>query len=132
VAFYVVYIAEAHASDMWQMQSNVRDGVIFANPTTNAERERIANSCVRNLHILFPALLDSVQNRVEHLYTGWPDRLYVIGQDGVIRYKSEPGPFGFSPERLAIALEAIGKPNSSPQLQSRSRTHSLKSDGIPE
>jgi hypothetical protein len=104
VAFYVVYIAEAHASDMWQMQSNVRDGVIFRNPTTDADREKVANACVRNLHIAFPALLDSVENRVEQAYTGWPDRLYLIGVDGLIRYKSEPGPFGFSPEGLSKAL----------------------------
>lgn len=104
MTFYVVYIAEAHASDMWQMQSNVKEGVIFRNPTTDAEREQVANSCVRKLHIAFPALLDSVENRVEKAYTGWPDRLYLIGVDGHVQYKSEPGPFGFSPDNLAAEL----------------------------
>jgi hypothetical protein len=103
----VVYIAEAHASDMWQMQSNVRDGVIFANPTTDGEREQIANSCVRKLHIEFPALLDSVENVVEKLYTGWPDRLYLIGKDGGVQYKSDAGPFGFSPEKLEAAIRSL-------------------------
>ncbi len=102
----MVYIQEAHASDMWQMQSNVKEGVIFRNPTTNAERERVADSCVRNLHIAFPALLDSIENRVDKAYTGWPDRLYLIGSDGRIRYKSEAGPFGFAPDDLARELSA--------------------------
>lgn len=102
----MVYITEAHASDMWQMQSNVRDGVIFRNPTTNTEREQVATSCVRKLHIAFPALLDSVENRVEKDYTGWPDRLYLVGVDGRIRYKSEAGPFGFAPDKLAKELAA--------------------------
>jgi hypothetical protein len=106
----VVYIAEAHASDMWQMQSNVRDGVIFRNPTTNSEREQVAGACVRKLHIAFPALLDSVENRVEQSYTGWPDRLYLIGMDGRIRYKSEAGPFGFSPDKLSVALASTAGP----------------------
>lgn len=103
----MVYIAEAHASDMWQMQSNVREKVLFTNPTTDVERERVADSCIRNLHIQFPALLDSVANHVEREYTGWPDRLYLIGKDGHIRYKSAPGPFGFSPDDLGRAIQQL-------------------------
>ena len=106
----MVYITEAHASDMWQMRSNIKDGVIFRNPATNSEREQVASACVRNLHIAFPALLDSVENRVEQDYTGWPDRLYLIGADGRIRYKSEAGPFGFSPAGLATALASTAGP----------------------
>lgn len=93
---------------MWQMQSNVKDQVIFHSTTTEAERLAVANSCVRNLHIAFPALIDSMENRVEKDYTGWPDRLYLIGEDGRVVYKSEAGPFGFSPARLGAAIETIG------------------------
>jgi hypothetical protein len=60
------------------MQSNVKEGVLFADPTTDEDRERVANSCVRNLHIAIPALIDSINNHVEQDYTGWPDRLYLI------------------------------------------------------
>ena len=31
--FYAVYILEAHPSDVWQMQSNVRDKVVFVHWT---------------------------------------------------------------------------------------------------
>lgn len=103
----MVYIAEAHASDMWQMQSNVKEKVLFKNPTTDAEREQVAGSCIRNLHIAFPALLDSMANNVERDYTGWPDRLYLIGTDGCVRYKSEAGPFGFSPANLDRAIQQL-------------------------
>jgi type I thyroxine 5'-deiodinase len=103
----VVYITEAHSSDMWQMQSNVHDGVIFANPTTAAAREEVAGACVRNLHISIPALIDSLDNTVEKNYTAWPDRLFVIGKDGVIRWKSEAGPFGFSATGLEAALQSL-------------------------
>jgi hypothetical protein len=104
VAFYVVYIAEAHPTDIWQMQSNVKEGVLFRNPKTNLEREQVANSCVRKLHIAFPALIDSVDNHVEKAYTGWPDRLFLVGADGKLRFKSEAGPFGFVPKNLEAAL----------------------------
>jgi len=58
VAFYVIYILEAHASNVWQMESNVKQGVVFAMPKSIGERETVADSCVRNLHIQIPALLD--------------------------------------------------------------------------
>ena len=32
VAFFVVYIQEAHASDVWQMPSNIRESVVFRLP----------------------------------------------------------------------------------------------------
>jgi len=102
----VVYIDEAHPSDIWQMESNVHEGVLFRNPTTAIEREQVAGACVRNLHIAMPALIDSINNQVERQYTGWPDRLYLIGTDGRVRYKSEPGPFGFEPSKLSAALSA--------------------------
>ncbi len=105
--FFVVYITEAHSTDLWQMASNVKDGVLFGNPTTVAEREQVAESCVRKLHIPFPALIDGIENRVEKAYTGWPDRLYLIGKDGVVRFKTEPGPFGFSAADLAAALARL-------------------------
>jgi type I thyroxine 5'-deiodinase len=107
VAFYAVYIEEAHPSDIWQMQSNIRDGVVFANPRTDGERVQAAESCVRKLGIRFPALIDGIDNTVERQYTGWPDRLVLIGRDGRVVYKSEPGPFGFEPAQLEGALARL-------------------------
>ena len=107
MAFYAVYITEAHPSDIWQMQSNIRDGVVFANPRTDGERFNVAESCVRTLGIRFPALIDGIDNTVERQYTGWPDRLMLIGRDGRVVFKSEPGPFGFEPAKLEGALERL-------------------------
>ena len=58
------------------------------------------------LAIKIPALLDGMDNRAERAYTGWPDRLYVVGTDGRVRYKSAAGPFGFSPSELEASLKA--------------------------
>jgi type I thyroxine 5'-deiodinase len=105
VAFYAVYIEEAHPTDIWQMGSNVREGVLFRDPQSDAEREGVAQSCVRKLGIRFPALIDGIDNTVERMYTGWPDRLYLIGKDGLVAFKSAPGPFGFHPDALEAALK---------------------------
>ena len=107
VDFYAVYILEAHPTDVWQMQSNVRDNVLFRSPRDEQERASVAGACVRKLHIKFPALIDSFDNQVETAYTGWPDRLYLIQRDGKVAFKSKPGPFGFHPDDLASAIKKI-------------------------
>ena len=100
-----MYILEAHPTDVWQMQSNVRDGVLFRSPRDEAERASVAGACVRKLGIKFPALIDGFDNRAETAYTGWPDRLYLMAPGGRVLYKSKPGPFGFDPKELASALQ---------------------------
>jgi type I thyroxine 5'-deiodinase len=104
VNFLVVYITEAHPSDVWQMQSNVKDKVVFASPKSAEERALVAGACVRKLGIKFPAVLDEFGNSTEAAYTGWPDRIYLIDRNGRVAYKSKPGPFGFKASELSAAL----------------------------
>ena len=103
MAFYVVYIQEAHASDSWRLAGNVS----VATPHTFDERGTVASSCVRKLGIEMPALVDGVDDTTESAYTGWPDRLYLIDRNGRVVYKSGPGPFGFHPGELRSALERV-------------------------
>ncbi len=110
MAFLTVYITEAHPSDVWQMESNVKDKVIFASPKDEMERAFVAGACVRKLGIKFPAVLDDFDNPTERAYTGWPDRLYLIGADGRVVYKAPPGPFGFKPDELRKALQGLKLP----------------------
>jgi len=105
VAFYVVYIQEAHSSDGWQLPVNLKQNVVFADPKSDEDRALVAGACVRDLKIELPALLDTIDNSTERAYTGWPDRIYVVGKDGNIRYKSKPGPFGFKTDELQRTLE---------------------------
>jgi type I thyroxine 5'-deiodinase len=107
VAFYVVYIREAHPSDGWQMASNIREHIVFASPKSLGERDEVAGVCVRRLGLEIPALVDDVNDAVENAYTGWPDRLYVIGRDGRVASKSAPGPFGFDPAGVAETLARL-------------------------
>ena len=112
MGFFVVYIQEAHPVDLWQVSSNVEDGVLFASPQTDGERADTAGICVVKLAIKMPAVVDGIDNRVERDYTGWPDRLYIIGTDGRVRYKSAPGPFGFSTANLEQSLEQVLRSSS--------------------
>ena len=103
----MVYILEAHPSDVWQMESNIRDQVVFASPKNEEERAFVAGACVRKLGIKFPAVLDEFGDPTEQAYTGWPDRIYLIDGRGRIVFKSRPGPFGFKPDDLHAALVGL-------------------------
>ena len=107
MAFLIVYIVEAHPSDVWQTESNLRDKVVFASPKDFEERSQVAGTCVRKLGIKFPAVVDGFENKAESAYTGWPDRIYLIDRNNRVAYKSKPGPFGFKPEELEKALRKI-------------------------
>ena len=103
----MVYVREAHTSDIWQDPDNVEDHVIFASPKNFEERRDMGQMCVVKLGINFPAVIDTFDNATEQAYTGWPDRLYVIDRDGRVRYKSGPGPFGFRPKGVEDTLQQL-------------------------
>ena len=89
------------------MPVNLRQKVLFADPKNEDERSHVATSCVRDLKIEIPALLDDARNSTERAYTGWPDRLYLIDRQGKVRFKSKPGPFGFHVTDLAQAVKIL-------------------------
>lgn len=107
VAFYVVYIEEAHPIDAWQLDDNLDDDVLVASTKTLDERVEVAGVCMTKLGIELPAVVDGPDNAVERAYTGWPDRLYVIDRDGAIAHKSAAGPFGFKPAEVAAVLKRL-------------------------
>ena len=107
VDFKVVYIREAHPTDGWQVRANERDGVLIASPKNDAERAAAATACAKNLKICIPILIDNLQDEVERVYAGWPDRLYVIDQSGKIAYKGAPGPAGFKPKEAESVLRRL-------------------------
>jgi type I thyroxine 5'-deiodinase len=88
--------------------ANVKDDVLVASPRSDEERIDVATTCIVKLAVRMPALVDGLENRTERAYTGWPDRLYVVGTDRRIRFKSAPGPFGFSTAELEAVLKTLG------------------------
>ena len=103
----MVYIQEAHPIDAWQDEDNETDKVQLASAKTADERCAVAGTCLTKLSIKIPAVIDDLRNSTEDSYTAWPDRLFVVGQDGRIAYKSTPGPYGFKPDRVAETLKRI-------------------------
>ena len=103
----MVYIREAHSSTGWQLDVNLDQNVVFADPGSYEEKTAVAGICAYNLGIDFPTLIDDFSNSTELAYTGWPDRLYVVDREGRIAHKSTPGPFGFIPKEVEQTLQRL-------------------------
>lgn len=86
------------------MDSNVEEDVCYPQPRTLEERLVIARDFIERHGWKLPLLVDDMENKVDWVFAGWPERLYVIETDGTIAYKGETGPFGFHPEEVEAWL----------------------------
>lgn len=100
----MIYIQEAHPTDGWQVSSNLRDGVEYAQPTRFEERRELARTCAERLGLTAPLYLDGMDNAVEKAYQAWPERLFVVSTEGRIVYLGGKGPYGFKPAELEAFL----------------------------
>jgi alkylhydroperoxidase family enzyme/thiol-disulfide isomerase/thioredoxin len=105
--FYLIYVREAHPSDGWWMQSNQRAGIDLSQPKDNSQRRTVAQTCQKHLKLDIPFLVDTVDDHVGSVYSGMPNRLYLIDQQGRIAFKNGRGPFGFHPRQLEQALVVL-------------------------
>ena len=103
----VVYIREAHPEDGWVVNANRDEDIRYLDPTTNDERQEVAAACALRLKIRMPVVVDDVDDNVASAYGALPDRLYLIGRGGKVAYQGDPGPWGFDPDGLAEAIEAL-------------------------
>jgi hypothetical protein len=105
VAFFVVYIKEAHPEDGWVLASNREQEIAVTDPASAGERSAVAEACAVRLEIRMPVLIDALDNETARQYGGWPDRLYLVGRDGRVAFQGEEGPSGFKPDELERAIQ---------------------------
>src|SRR5262245_4821295 len=104
VQFLAVYVREAHPTDGWRSDGNDKVGISIQQPKTLTERTGVAEKCCTALKITMPLLVDALDDRVGHAYSGMPDRMYVIDRFGKVVYKGGRGPFGFKPGEMEQSL----------------------------
>jgi alkylhydroperoxidase family enzyme len=137
VEFFAVYVREAHPTDGWRMSSNDAAGIAVKQPLDEDERGNVARRCCSSLKMSMPLLVDEMDDRVGHAYSGMPDRLYLIDRKGRIAYKSGRGPFGFKPGELeqSLILSLLDQggeaAQSSPGRQKRAATGGRKQAEAP-
>jgi len=74
-------------------------------PKTIQERRKVAGNCESALQYGIRTYVDEIDDAVNKAYAAWPTRLYLIGLDGRVVYRSGLGPWGFKPASLAAAIE---------------------------
>lgn len=93
-AFLFVYIQEAHPANGWQMPENKTERVLFNRPKNWNERKSVAKACCSKLRLSMPCVVDTIDNEVDNLYAGWPERLFAIDRAGRIAYAGKQGAVG--------------------------------------
>ena len=99
-----MYIAEAHAVDEWQTDSNEEAGIQVRQHVTLEERIAEARAGAARLGLSMPVLVDRMDNAASESFAAWPERIYVIDAAGRIAFKGGPGPWKFDPAAAASAL----------------------------
>ena len=79
---------------------------LIEDPIDDKERAKLAGTCVKDLGLPMPALVDHVDDKVQAAYGGWPDRLYLVAKDGTIAFAGARGPQGFDPDAWDEAIQA--------------------------
>ena len=111
----MIYIREAHPTDGWHLGR----GQDIPDPRTIEERRAVAKECEAAMAYEIKTYGDEMDDAVMNGYVAWPERLYLVDEEGKIAYASGPGPWGFKPEELKAAIDRV--------VASRSRACSMGS-----
>jgi hypothetical protein len=105
VAFFIVYIKEAHPEDGWVVTDNREEGIAVIDPSSEQERSEVAEACVFHTAIRVPVLMDSMENTVASASSAATEgsRFRVIGV-----------PLGFSPSACRSPLRRNWGPSPAP------------------
>jgi hypothetical protein len=101
-----VYVREAHPTDEWQMKSNVKDDVCYAQPKTLEQRVAIAQDFTKRFKFPLPFGIDDMTNAADTAYAAWPERIYIVDESGHIAYRGGMGPFNYKPAEAREWLAA--------------------------
>jgi hypothetical protein len=116
--FLTIYVREAHPTDEWQMKSNIKDDVCYAQPRNLADRLAIANDFTKRFNYPVPFGVDDMNNAANEAYAAWPERLYIIDETGKIAYRGGMGPFNYNPAEVRSWLAArygeVKRPQAKP------------------
>jgi len=112
----VVYVKEAHPTDVWWLGSTRTQRTLHRvsgnparldvkDPVTLEQRRNVAASCEANLFDgVVPLYVDAMDDAVNTLYTAKPTRIYFIDVEGRVHYNPGTGPGGFSPDALGKVI----------------------------
>lgn len=121
-AFRIVYIKEAHAADGERPVGYAKEMGINQHKTYG-ERCAIAEKLINDKELKIPAIIETMENKVDKAYGGAPTRAYLVRKDGKLGVAGRKGPMGLKPalkeinEWLKQYKETGEEPELSPKEQ---------------
>ena len=102
----IIYIREAHASDGWKFDEPQFS--FIANHKDIQDRIEAVKIMIEmgkiNTETNISVYCDTMDDHTNHLFRGWPERLYVL-HDQKVLYKGQEGPTGYSIPSLDYFLK---------------------------
>lgn len=93
ISFLHIYVYEMHSVNNWFIPINLKENVIYDQPKNDIERSAIVMDWIKYKNIKMPVAMDDIENTIDTLYAGSPERLYFIDKNGLIQFRSSEGPF---------------------------------------
>lgn len=87
VHWFLIYTYEACPSDDWADPDNIRDGIEIPAHADYHDRVAAARRMIDDLGLASTVLIDDADDLAARSYGGAPNRVYVIGRDGLVRYR---------------------------------------------
>ena len=76
------------------------------------EKHEHARYCSRELHLTFPAVVDTLDDQVAEAYHAWPSRAIVVGKDGRVEYASGLSELDFHADEMEAVLRRLALEHS--------------------
>jgi len=132
--FYIVYVSEAHAEDDKHPVPYAKDLGIKEHKTYE-ERCVVAGRLRKDEKLTIPCLIDEMDNNVDKIYKGWPDRVFLIRTDGRLGVAAVRGPWGFAPgieaaEKWLSEFKKTGKEPPLPEPEPETKTTDADTDDV--
>ena len=91
LAFVMVYIREAHASDEWPL------GTVCSRPQHKAIEDRLAAAREFATNYAFDTLMvvDSISNEFNNVFAAWPERYFCVHNGKLVYIAAPDGELGF-------------------------------------
>jgi hypothetical protein len=93
IDFVAIYISEAHAQDVWPIGSEI--SCVKAHKTIE-DRTNAATAFVKKYNLMFPMLIDEMDDDFDKKYAAWPDRFFLIDNYTVEKISQSKNYEGYS------------------------------------
>jgi len=103
IDFVCIYIAEAHAKEIWPLGNHVD----LSSHTTFAERVEASHILTKKYGLNIKMMYDTMSDAFDKTFAVWPERYYLIRDNKMEKIYAPTIEFGFDREKMKDDLDAM-------------------------